>query len=309
MIGIAAIGTYVPSGGLNVLDRLAEFDMAEDFVRDKTGFLRTARKAADEDTTDLGLAAVRDLQTRTGLEDLSEIDCLVVCTQNPDGSGLPHSAAILHKKLGLGDHVAAFDLGLACSGYVYGLAIIKSFMEAQGLRKGLLVTADPYSKIMNEDDKNTAILFGDGATATLLTDTPVWALGPAKFGTRGAHHGAITTGDDGYLTMNGRAVFTFSASTVPGVIRTLVEDNARTLDGIDLYLLHQGSRYIVDAITKALGVDPQKVPFGAAQTGNTVSSSIPLLLAEADPTHHQSVVLAGFGAGLSWGAMIIAPSL
>lgn len=305
MIGITAIGTYVPSGGHHVLDRLEEFDLAEDFVRDKTGFLKTARKGDDEDTTDLALAAVRNLQDRSGMSDLDQIDCLVVCTQNPDRGGIPHSAAILHKKLALGDDVAAFDIGLACSGYVYSLAIVKSFMEAQGMRRGLLITADPYSKVMNEADKNTAILFGDGATATLLSDAPVWSLKTTKFGTRGAHNTAITIADDGHLTMNGRAVFAFSSTTVPGMIKDLVAADGRSIADIDLFLLHQGSRYIVEAIAKALGVETSKAPFGAAQTGNTVSSSIPLLLAECDPQRTPTVVLAGFGAGLSWAAMVI----
>jgi 3-oxoacyl-[acyl-carrier-protein] synthase-3 len=307
MIGIAAIGTYVPAGGQNVLERSAEFNLNEDFVRNKTGFLRTARKSPDEDTTDLGLAAVRDLQSRIGLNDLSDIDCLVVCTQNPDRGGIPHSSAILHGKLGLGDDVAAFDIGLACSGYVYALSIVKSFMEANDLRNGILVTADPYSKVINEADKNTAILFGDGATATLLNDTPKWAIGPVKFGTRGANNKAITIGDDDHLTMNGRAVFAFSASTVPGVIQSLVSKAGKNLADIDLFLLHQGSRYIVSAITSALKIDPEKVPFGAADTGNTVSSSIPMLLADVDTNHHECVVIAGFGAGLSWASMILEP--
>lgn len=305
MIGITAIGTYVPTGGHDVLERLEEFDLAEDFVREKTGFIRTARKGADEDTTDMGLAAVRDLQDRSDLANLDQIECLVVCTQNPDRGGIPHSAAILHKKLGLGDDVAAFDIGLACSGYVYALAIVKSFMESQGMQRGLLITADPYSKVMNEADRNTAILFGDGATATFLSNEPVWTLGATKFGTRGAHNTAITIADDGHLAMNGRAVFAFSSTTVPGIIKQLIASDERALDDIDLFLLHQGSRYIVEAITKALGVGAQKVPFGAADTGNTVSSSIPLLLADCDPKQTKTIVLAGFGAGLSWGAMVI----
>ena len=119
MIGIQAIGTYIPAGRIDNRQRMAKFEIDEAFLTDKTGMLRLAVKAADEETSDLCSKAFSDLQGKTSLK-IEEVECIVVCTQNPDGHGLPHTSAIVHAKLGLPDSCAAFDISLGCSGFVYG---------------------------------------------------------------------------------------------------------------------------------------------------------------------------------------------
>lgn len=303
MIGIKAIGSYVPRGYIDNLARIDEFGISESFIRDKTGMLRLPRKGADEDTSDLCVAAFEDLATKTPI-DRDAIEFLVVCTQNPDGFGLPHTAAIVHGLLGLPQACAAFDISLGCSGYVYGLSLAKSFMEMNGLRKGLLFTADPYSKVIDDSDKDTVLLFGDAATVTLFDDDPVWEIGRFRFGTDGTGGDAIRVGKDHVLHMNGRAVFEFSAKTVPGMIKDVVADNGVTLEDIDLFLLHQGSKFIVSTIRKRLKIDEAKAPFTAGETGNTVSSTLPLMLRDTELPASR-VVLAGFGVGLSWAGTVI----
>ena len=115
----------------------------------------------------------------------SLIDCLVVVTQNPDGDGLPHTSAIVHAKLNLKTSCAVFDISLGCSGYVYSLSIIKSFMESNSLKNGLLFTCDPYSKIIDINDKNTSMLFGDAATVTMMNTKPKLLLDKFIFATSG----------------------------------------------------------------------------------------------------------------------------
>ena len=176
MIGIKAIGTYLPEARTSNFDRMNKFGMTESFVKHKIGFTEVAIKAPEQETSDLCVKAWKDLQQNHPVTP-DDIDCVIVCTQNPDGKGLPHTSAILHEKLSLSLSCAVFDISLGCSGYVYGLSVIKSFMEANGFRKGLLFTADPYSKVMDHDDKKTATLFGDGATVTLLTEDPVFDFG------------------------------------------------------------------------------------------------------------------------------------
>ncbi len=117
------------------------------------------RKSPDQETSDLCVAAFQDLCAGRHI-DVSKIDCIVVCTQNPDSDGIPHVSAIVHGKLGLSETCASFDISLGCSGYVYGLSLVSSFMEANDLRKGLFFTADPYSKIIDMNDKNTSLLLG-----------------------------------------------------------------------------------------------------------------------------------------------------
>ncbi len=304
MIGIQAIGTYIPSGRIDNSLRMKQFDVDEAFLRDKTGMLRLAVKEDNEETSDLCCRAFSDLLSKTQLQ-VGEVECIVVCTQNPDGHGLPHTSAIVHAKLGLPDSCAAFDISLGCSGFVYGLSVIQGFMQANGFRKGVLFTADPYSKIIDGQDKNTALLFGDGATATLISDSPMWRTGQFLFGSHGQDSSSIQTDRiTNKLSMNGRAVFTFSATVVPKNIIDMLTANNLNCEDIDCFALHQGSRYIVDTLRKKLGVEENKVPFVAADYGNTVSSSIPIILSNVDSAF-KHIVIAGFGVGLSWASTVL----
>ncbi|GAB4296006.1 MAG: ketoacyl-ACP synthase III [Thiohalomonadaceae bacterium] len=304
MIGISAVAPYIPGQSINNLERLDAFQVSREFVCDKTGFVSVAIKGEDEETSDLCVKAYRNLQHKTDI-DISAIDCIIVCTQNPDAAGLPHTSAIVHGKLGGGTACASFDVSLGCSGYVYGLSVAKAFMEANSYKKGLLFTADPYSKIVDQTDKNTALLFGDAATVTLLTENPTWSIGACEFGTFGQQSDVIRrTGSLGKLDMNGRGVFTLAAKYIPGSIMSTLEKNHLILADIDLFVLHQGSKYIVDTLAEKLGVERDKAPFAAGSYGNTVSSSIPLLL-ENVPAGARRILLSGFGVGFSWANTVL----
>lgn len=304
MIGIQAIGTYIPAGRIDNRQRMAQFEVDEAFLVEKIGMLRLAVKAEDEETSDLCSKAFSDLQSKSGIKP-EEVECIAVCTQNPDGCGLPHTSAIVHSKLGLTDSCAAFDISLGCSGFVYGLSVIQGFMQANGFCKGVLFTADPYSKIIDEQDKNTSLLFGDGAAATLISDTPMWRTGKFLFGSHGKDSASIQIEPSSEkLSMNGRVVFSFSATAVPKNITVMLAANELTIEDVDYFALHQGSRYIIDTIKKRLGIEEGKAPFVAADYGNTVSSSIPLILSEVSADARQ-VVIAGFGVGLSWASTVL----
>jgi len=304
MIGIEAIGTYIPEKRIDNLARMQNFGVDEVFLRSKTGMLNLAVKDDEEDTSDLCVSAFSDLQSKVSF-DMAEIDCLVVCTQNPDGHGLPHTSAIVHGKLGLPTSCAVFDISLGCSGFVYGLSVIQGFMLANGFQKGLLFTADPYSKIVDGKDKNTSLLFGDAATVSLISDAPRWKTGKFLFGSQGAENEAIKVqADSGKLDMNGRAVFSFTATVVPSHIRDMLRMNDLIVEDIDLFALHQGSRFIVDTLQKRLRLEAAKVPFVAENYGNTVSSSIPLILS-ALSGHERKIVISAFGVGLSWASTVL----
>jgi 3-oxoacyl-[acyl-carrier-protein] synthase-3 len=303
-VGIKAVAGYVPPGREDLSTQLDRYGVSLDFLREKTGCLRLARKEAGQDTSDLAVEALRALENRhAGVLETARL--LTVVTQNGDVGGLPHVSALVHGKLGLGPDVAAFDVSLGCSGWVYGLSVAKSFMEANGIQDGLLVTADPYSKIVDPDDRDTALLFGDAATATWLSAAdPVWMPGAFAFGTDGSRAGDLQVGDDHVLHMNGRAVLNFSATRVPACIRKTLELNATTIVDVDRVVLHQGSRYICKLIGERIGA-AEKTPFLAEEVGNTVSSSIPLILAQDGCEHDRSIVVAGFGVGLSWAATLL----
>jgi 3-oxoacyl-[acyl-carrier-protein] synthase III len=306
MIGIHSIASYVPPSSISNYDRRDEFELTDEFIIGKLGVERVSRKAPGDETSDLCIRAFAALREKVTI-DPAQIDCLIVCTQNPDGHGIPHTSAIVQGAIGASDRCAAFDISLGCSGYVYSLAVAKSFMEAQGLRRGLLFTADPYSKILDPSDKNTVLLFGDAATVTLLDDEAdaLWVPKRFLFSTRG-QEGKALQNDSGKLQMNGRAVFNFSATVVPAQIRELLDAEGMGADAIDLFLFHQGSRYIIDSLVKRLGLSPEKVPSNLAAQGNTVSSSIPLLFESfMDNPDVRRVLMSGFGVGLSWASCLV----
>lgn len=305
MIGIKAIGSYLAPHRISNVARTGQAGKDEAFIRDKIGFECLVRRETDQETSDLCVGAYDALKLQPGF-DPQGIDCLVVCTQNPDAHGLPHTSAVVHRKLGLGQQVACFDISLGCSGYVYGLSMITAFMAANSLRSGLLFTADPYSKILDPEDWDTELLFGDAATVTWLTGDPVYCCRSAIFATDGSMGHSISVAErGGRLRMLGSNVFKFSMTAVPAQIQAYLEREGLSHDDIDLFLFHQGSRFIVDNLTRKLNLPPAKVPFEAAQTGNTVSSSLPLLLEKRIQSGPHRILLSGFGVGLSWATMVV----
>lgn len=297
--GIGLIAGYIPDQRLDVFQMASRFGVTPEFIESKTGFLKLSRRGSDEDTSDLAIAAIRKLQL-IDPDIVERTQLLIVVTQNPDGFGLPHVSARVASALQMSKDLAAFDIGLGCSGWVYGVATALALMEAQGIDEGLLVTADPYSKISSPDDRDTAMLFGDAATATALTRrNPVWRFGRVVFGTDGDKADALEVGTDRKLRMNGRGVFEFSATRVPGAIERALERNGIGWHDVDRVILHQGSRYIVETIAKRIN-QLEKTPFGAALYGNVVSSSIPLMLEAEAGFRHRCILTAGFGVGLSW---------
>lgn len=297
MIGIIDTAYFLPDRRLSNFARAEEFELTEAFITGKLGVKATALREDGQETSDLCVAAARNLFARTPV-DLASIDCVVVVTQNPDGQGLPQTSSIVHAKLGLSPKCLVFDIGLGCSGFVAALPIVTSIMQSQGLSRGLLFTADPYSKIIDRADRNTSLLFGDGASVTLLGENPVWSVGAADFVAASKKHEALRVRSDGLLEMNGRAVFELCATEVPESIRRTAQLNEVALDDVDRFVLHQGSKYIVDTIAARIGAK-SRTPFDAADYGNTVSSSVPIAFARTVMPEDGTVMISGFGVGLS----------
>jgi 3-oxoacyl-[acyl-carrier-protein] synthase III len=303
-VGIKAVSVYWPEHYIDNIQQAANLEASEEFIVNKIGMLRLARKALEQKTSDLALLAIEELLNQSKLKK-EEIDCLILVTQNPDDQGLPHTSAVLHNKLKLNSSCAVFDISLGCSGYVHGLSIVKSFMESNGFSNGVLVTADPYSKIIDENDRDTAMLFGDGASASWLSsNNPLWDIGFFDFGTDSDYFDALQVKDNKLLYMNGRAVFTFAAKQVPESFNRLLNKANLTIKDIDLVLLHQGSKYIVETLSKRINAEG-KTPFSAENTGNTVSSSIPMLLSLHINDPVKRIMLSGFGVGLSWASCLL----
>lgn len=304
MIGIHAIGTYVPSIKLDNFQQGRRFGHDETFVKSKIGAERLPQIPQEMDTSDMAVRAVRSLANTHDL-DLSLVEALVVVTQNGDGEGLPHTSAVVQHKLGLDSKVAAFDLSLGCSGYVYGLSVLRGLMEVQGMRNAILVTADPYSKIIERDDRVTSLLFGDAASATWLSNCGLWKFGRGLFETDGGGATNLIV-REGKLNMNGRQVFNFASKTVPRQIRECLNFYGFDENEIDAYCMHQGSKSIVEVVASRFPDVKDRFVCDIRNTGNTVSSSIPLLLPDIMSNEKiNKILVSGFGVGLSYATNIL----
>lgn len=282
-------------------------------------------------TTDLCAAAASELLSRLAIPS-EEIGLLLFVSQSGDYY-LPASAALLQQRLGLGTGILAFDVGLGCSGYVYGLAIAGSLMRTCGFGKALLLAGDVSSIVASPEDKSTYPLFGDAGTATLLERTdagPTWQFNlhtdgsgadaimiPDGLNRNGVTANSFTPQDVApgirrnrlNLILKGPDIFAFALKEVPSSIESVLRDAAATMEAPDYFVLHQANRLINETIRKKLGIPEHKVPYSLDEFGNTSSASIPLTLVTrlrqqlAGGTH--KLLLSGFGVGLSWGSVYL----
>lgn len=305
MTHIADIAVELGSEEIDNVRLAEEFGHEESFVRDKIGFVRRRQLAASETEADLVGRAFAALEKSSGIG-RADIGLLVVVTQNPFNSGIPHDSAVIQAQLGLSNRIMAFDVGLGCSGFVYGLNIASAIMEFNAIDNALLVTCDCYSRHIDPADDKTRLLFGDGATCTLLQrSSGMFKIGRGIFDTDGRSGSAISRKGD-WITMNGRAVFEFSATRVPPQIGELMAGAAAAEPRISKAVLHQGSKFIVDTINRRVAALGLNCPFYAADVGNLVSSSIPhALTLEIKTGVSESLLIAGFGVGLSWGSICL----
>ena len=305
MIGIKAISSYIPEDFIDNIALASTFGESEDFIREKIGAISLPRKKREFETSDISLLAINTLLEKNPTLQKNNIDAIVLVTQNPDLEGLPHTSAILQNKLQAPIKIATFDISLGCSGYVYGLFVLKGFLESSRLKNGILITADPYSKILDQNDRITSLLFGDAATATWLGKDPLWKLGSVAYGTDGSGADYLKIVNK-KLHMNGRQVFNFAATQVAPHIKDLLKKEKLQQEDIDMFFLHQGSAAIINAIAKNFPGVTERFVKDILSTGNTVSSSIPLILEKyAFSNKLNRILISGFGVGFSWATAIL----
>lgn len=329
----------IKSVAFHVPDRiLTNHELAEKFpewpaerIERKLG-IRTRRIANENETaSDLGIEAVKKLLLEAGYKSDS-IDYLLFCTQSADYF-LPSSACVMQHRLGLRTSIGAVDLNQGCSGYVYGLGLAKGLIESQQVSNVLLVTSDTYSKYLHHDDKSVRTIFGDGATATLLTgvNREAQGVGPFVMGTDGggATNLIVAAGAarspancystnktkgawdnrERFLVMNGGEIANFTLEVVPKALNKLIKKAGITMADVDLFIFHQANAYMLDALRKKCEIPEEKFMLCVRDFGNTVSSSIPISLVHAVRDGRllsdNVVMLVGFGVGYSWGACLV----
>jgi 3-oxoacyl-[acyl-carrier-protein] synthase-3 len=296
---IRSIGVYLPTTREPNWQKAEQLGFERDFLEHKMGVVQRSIREPGATNTDLCLHAFHDLQQRTKLA-LDEIQLLAVVTQHPEFN-VPHAAAMTHNRLGLSKHCMTFDISQGCAGYTHALPIIVGVMQAAKLDRAVLITCDPYSDKVDPQDKNTALLFGDASTATYFTRSgPGYELIDSNFGTLPDSNGCLMFRN--FLEMDGTAVFKHAVQEAPPSLEELLRRNELAANDIDLFLLHQGSKYLVEYVARKMRVPLEKAPFEAADYGNTVSSSIPLMLQKhIDAGILDRIALSGFGVGFTWG--------
>lgn len=317
---ISAIEYHLPERVVTNDDlaaQLADFPAAKIFA--KTGIAERRIAASDECASDLAAQAAEKLFA-SGVCRRQDIDALLFCSQSPDYL-LPSTACLLQDRLQLPTTVAALDFTLGCSGFVYGLGLAKGMIESGQVNNVMLLTAETYSKFINPDDRSVRTLFGDGAAATLIAGkaSAEPLIGPFVYGTdgRGGDHlivrdsGARRDGgvSAGQLCMNGPEIFNFTLEAVPTCVDALLARAGVSLEAVDLFVFHQANAYMLEHLRLKMGLTEEKFFVFLEYCGNTVSSSIPVALKEAVLAGRlrpgMTVMLVGFGVGLSWAAAIV----
>ena len=294
MISLKTISTYIPKNYLNLENRFKQIN--KNFLEQKIGAVKVARKEKTETVVQMCMKAYRQ---NTKKINLKEIKLILLCTQNPDFNGLPHNSALLQKEIGLENYLACMDISQGCAGYIYGLKTAESFLKKG--EKALFFTCDPYSKIIKIKDYKTELLFGDVATMTILEKNDekiAKKLVSSDFFTDGNFYESIIN-KEGILNMDGKNVMDFSKNKVPIFIKNFLKKNRLKISDIEKFYFHQGSKHIVDTLNRSLDLNTlQKSPF-IKNLGNSVSSSIPLLLFHDKFLKRKKILICGFGVGLS----------
>jgi 3-oxoacyl-[acyl-carrier-protein] synthase III len=316
--GVTALGAYAPPKVVTNQDLERIMDTSDEWITTRTGIRRRHVAADDEFTSDLAFRAVEDLLRRHGPDALDGVDLVIVATNTPDAF-FPATAALVQAKFGL--RAAAFDLLAACPGWLYALSVAQAYVVSGQARRVLAIGAEALTKVINWEDRATAVLFGDGAGAVIVEAVPEpyglrsMVIGADGLGGAHLHLGALGaclpdgTALTRKLHMNGREVFKFAVRVMNTATIEAVEKAGLTSDDISLFVPHQANLRIIEAARERLGLAPERVIVTVDEYGNNSTASIPLALAHAldggrvAPGDH--LLLVSFGAGLTWASAVL----
>ena len=315
---ITAVGAFLPEYRLTNQELETMVDTNDEWIRERTGILERRILKDGKATSDMAVAAVTELLEKRGIG-ADEIDMLICATVTPDHV-FPATANIICDKLGA-TPAWGFDLEAACSGFLYGLTIGSQFIETGMHKKVVVVGADMMSSIIDYQDRNTCIIFGDGCGAVLLEpddsghgiiDAKLYADGAGlqylhmkAGGSRKPASVESVQNREHFVYQEGRSVFKFAVTKMAEVCREVMERNNLTGDDIDWLVPHQANKRIIDYCAKSMKLDPEKVMMNIQRYGNTTAGTLPICLWEWQDKLKKgdNVMLAAVGGGFSWGAV------
>ncbi|CAI6030574.1 3-oxoacyl-[acyl-carrier-protein] synthase 3 [Paenibacillus sp. JJ-100] len=321
-VGIIGTGKYVPEKILTNSDLEKMVDTNDEWIVSRTGIKERHIAAPDQATSDLAYEAALKALESAGMTG-SDLDLIIVATITPDSS-FPSTACILQDKLGA-KGAAAFDLSAACSGFVYGLATATSFIQSGMYNNALVIGADCLSRITDYTDRNTCVLFGDGAGAVVVGEVPEGRGFKAfDLGAEGAGGSLLQIEGGGsrlpasaetvenkkhYIYMNGREVFKFAVRVMGTATIEVLRKAGMDRTDVDLFVPHQANVRIIQSAMQRLELPEEKVVVNVDKYANTSAASIPLALVEAAEEGRMkagdTVLMVGFGGGLTWGASVL----
>lgn len=319
MIGkICGTGSYAPSKVWDNHDLSKMVETSDEWIRERTGVVRR-HIITEEDTTVSMAAKAASAAMENGNVKPEEIDLIIVSTISSNII-LPCAACDVQKEIGA-YNATCFDLNAACTGFVFAYNTAQAYIASGVCETALIIGSESLSNLTDWSDRGTCILFGDGAGAAILKkdEGNLYPAVSHSDGTKGSaltcdsRHGSYAKGqsadENTYMRMDGQGVFKFAVKKVPEAIRELLENAELEIAEVDWFILHQANKRIVEAVAKRLQVPLDKFPMNLEEYGNTSSASIPILLDEMNRKgmlrKGQKVILAGFGAGLSWGASLL----
>ena len=315
------IGSYLPKKVVSNEDLTKILDTSDEWIQSRSGIQQRHQAAEGETTSDLAFEAAQAALANAKLSP-ADIDLIIVATTTPDLT-FPATAALVQKKLGM-RHGAAFDVQAVCSGFVYGLSVASAMLETGQATRALLIGAETMTRLLDMEDRSTAVLFGDGAGAVVLE-----AVDVAPDGLDTASHvigsylrsdgelsdilyvdgGPSTTGTTGHLRMQGREVYRHAVGNISDAINTLLQQSDMTIADVDWFVPHQANKRIIDGVAKKIGLPIEKTVVTIHQHANTSAASIPLALCqivqEGKVRSGDIVMLEAMGGGLTWGANLI----
>lgn len=304
--GIIGTGHYVPEKVLTNKDMEQIVETSDEWIRSRTG-IEERRIASDEEkTSDLAWKAALSALDEAGISG-EDLDLILVATVTPDQS-FPTVSCILQERLGA-VKAAAMEVSAACAGFMYGMITAMQFIETGAYKNVLIVGAEKLSQITDWTDRNTCVLFGDGAGAAVMApvseDKGVLSFELGADGTGGKH--LAQRGK--YIEMNGREVFKFAVRQMPESSVQVVEKAGYDKKDVDYLIPHQANIRIMEAARQRLGIEEERMAVNINKYGNTSAASIPIALSESVKngkiTDNDLVVLVGFGGGLTWGAVAL----
>ncbi|ASK60807.1 3-oxoacyl-ACP synthase [Virgibacillus phasianinus] len=304
-VGLLGTGHYVPTKVVTNKDMEKIVDTSDEWIRTRTGIEERRIAGDDIDTSDMAFFAAKQALEEANVS-AEEIDLILVATVTPD-TPFPSVANRLQNRLGCGS-VASMDIGAACSGFMYGMVTAKQFIETKAYKKVLVVGVEKLSKITNWEDRNTCVLFGDGAGAAVVGEVSegkgILSFELGSDGSGGKH---LYQDENNQLIMNGREVFKFAVRQMPQSSVNVIEKTGYNKEDVDYLIPHQANIRIMNAARERLGISEDKMATSVKKYGNTSSASIPIALSEAVKDgkikDNDLVVMVGFGGGLTWGAI------